>query len=278
VLFAAEHLEDSPELLHLIADVRADTTGCIFLCGGAAARLPDASQQQLLHLLDALTLLAKRGLRFAVGDGGTQAGLMEAAGLARQASAAGGLAFPLIGVAPAREVTTALDTAAKKSADEIADKTPIDPHHSHIVAVRNDRWDEEQRARGSTPNDDYWGSETEAMTWIFNRLAEGRPSVALVANGGTITLDEVRANLAARRPIVLIAGSGRATDVLIASLTQMPADAPDRDESEDEDAALRARAEALGLASAPRDLYHFFDVHAGADALANLLAGLLSRR
>ena len=78
-------------------------------------------QRQLLAMFDALTLVAKTGRRIAVGDGGTQAGIMEAAGLARRAS---GNAFPLIGVAPAREI-------------QPRGKTPVDPNHSHVVAVDN---------------------------------------------------------------------------------------------------------------------------------------------
>ena len=79
----------------------------------------DADQRQLLAMFDGLSMLAKDGRRIAVGDGGTKAGIMEAAGLARQAS---GNAFLLIGVCPAPEIPP-------------RGQTPIDPHHSHIVAV-----------------------------------------------------------------------------------------------------------------------------------------------
>ena len=46
---------------------------------------------------------------------------MEAAGRARRASS---YAFPLIGVAPAREIPP-------------RGKTPVDPNHSHVIAVDN---------------------------------------------------------------------------------------------------------------------------------------------
>jgi len=110
----------------------------------------DDQQRQLLAIFEALTLVAKSGRRIAAGDGGTQAGIMEAAGHARRAS---GNAFPLIGVAPAREVVP-------------RGKTP-DPNHSHVVAVDNP----------SAPKQDSWGSETEAMYWLFAKLTEGRRSV-----------------------------------------------------------------------------------------------------
>ena len=63
------------------------------------------------------------------------------------------------------------------------------------------------------------------MYWLFGRIADGRPSVAVVANGGAITLKEIDANIEAGRPIILIEGSGRAADAVI-TLTRgtMPAD------------------------------------------------------
>ena len=120
-------------------------------------------------MFDALSLLTKAGHRLAVGDGGTKAGIMEAAGLARKAS---GYAFPLIGLAPAAEIPP-------------RGPTPVDPNHSHIVAVDNP----------AAPAGDAWGSETGTMYWLFAQLAEGRPSVTIVANGGGITLAEVEANV-----------------------------------------------------------------------------------
>ena len=116
----------------------------------------DEDRQRLLEMFDGLSRLASGGRRIAVGDGGTQAGIMAAAGLARRAS---GQTFPLIGVAPAPEIPP-------------RGQTPVDPNHSHIVAVDNP----------SAPAQDAWGSETETMYVLFNRLAEGRPSVAIVAN------------------------------------------------------------------------------------------------
>jgi hypothetical protein len=42
--------------------------------------MQEDQQRQLLAMFDALSLLAKAGRRIAVGDGGTKAGIMEAAG------------------------------------------------------------------------------------------------------------------------------------------------------------------------------------------------------
>jgi hypothetical protein len=190
--------EKSAELTALIDTVRHQTDALVVLSGGAS-KMNEAKQRELLAMFAALGELAKER-RIAVGDGGTKAGIMEAAGTARRAS---GRAFPLIGVAPAREIPP-------------AGQTPIDPNHSHVVAV-----DDAALAKGEAG----WGSETATMYWLFGRMSEGRPSVAVVANGGGITLAEIDANVEAGRPTILIEGSGRAADAVITLLHgTMPAD------------------------------------------------------
>lgn len=235
---------DSNEALaRLVATVREQADTFVFLCGGAS-NISDEHQRQLLAMFDALTRIAKSGRRLAVGDGGTEAGIMRAAGKARQAS---GNAFLLIGVPPAREVPP-------------RGKTPVDPHHSHIVAVDNP----------SVPaTGDAWGSETETMYWLFDRLAAGRPSVAVVANGGGITLNEVAANVSAGRTMIVIEGSGRAADAL-ASLVKKTKPAADLVE-------LRARAEKANLARRP-ELYRFVPLRAGATGLRDALQLSLAPR
>jgi hypothetical protein len=191
-------VEGRVELRALIDTVRHQTDALVVLSGGAS-KMSEAKQRELLAMFEALGTLAQER-RIAVGDGGTQAGIMEAAGTARRAS---GRAFPLIGVAPAREIPP-------------AGKTAIDPNHSYVVAV-----DDAALAAG----DAGWGSETATMYWLFGRIAEGRPSVAVVANGGGITLAEIDANVEAGRPMILIEGSGRAADAVIALVRgTVPAD------------------------------------------------------
>lgn len=244
---AAESAATDPSLRALIEDLRAQADAFVFLAGGAA-KMTDEDQRRLLTLFDALGLVARGGTRLAVGDGGTQAGIMEAAGRARQAS---GGAFLLLGIPPAAEIPP-------------RGQTPIDPQHSHIIAVDNRAWDGSHGA---------WGSETATMYEVFARLASGRPSVAIVANGGAIVLNEVEANVRAGRPMILIAGSGRATDALVSLLdTSAPALAPAPGELAD----LRAEAAARGLTTRP-ELFHVLPLAgASAESLARLLTQLLA--
>jgi hypothetical protein len=234
---------DSDEAVQaLIDETRSEADAFIFLVGGAS-RMSDNTQSQLLGLLDALAILARRGPRIAVGDGGTESGLMKAAGLARRAS---NNAFPLIGIAPAREIPPEGSTA-------------VDPNHSAIIAVDNPDWD---------GTDGFWGAETTSMYRIFARLAEDRPSATIVASGGDIALTEVEENVRARRPMVVIAGSGRAADTLVSSIERRsPADA--------EIAVLRAKADKGQLTRRPA-LLHVFEIDRSADELANVLSNLLT--
>jgi hypothetical protein len=213
----------------LIQEIRSAADCFIFLSGGAS-HMADHHRQSLLAMFDALRLVAESGYRIAVGDGGTQAGIMEAAGRVREASKQ---AFPLIGVAPAAEVPP-------------LGSTPLDPHHSHVVAVRT------PPASGSNT----WGSETATMYWLFQKLAEARPSVTIVANGGEVTLSEVEANILAGRRMILVEGSGRAADA-IASLLRG---------TDDADSRLAARAQQLGV-TRRRELYQLVGLDDGAAGL-----------
>jgi len=232
---------DVPELDALVHDTRTQADAFIFLSGGAS-KMSAGSEQALLALFEALPILAGDGLRFAVADGGTKAGIMEAAGQARAHSTP---AFPLIGIAPAREIPP-------------HGTTPVDPNHSVIVAVENPDWD---GAQG------YFGSETVAMYQLFARLAEGKPSVAVVANGGGITLTEIDQNVRAGRPIVLVSGSGRAADAVLSLLNPALT-------VEGETAELRAKAAVLNLRRQP-DLLHAFEMASGPAEFARVLRGFL---
>ena len=235
-------LDKNDALSRLVETIRGQADAFVFLSGGAS-NMSDEHQRQLFAMFEALGQVATSGRRLAVGDGGTHAGIMRAAGEARQASAN---AFLLIGVAPAQEIPP-------------RGKTAIDPHHSHIVAVDNP----------SVPKDsDAWGSETDTMYWLFNRFAAGRPSVTIVANGGGITLSEVAANVNVARPMIVIEGSGRAADALasLVKKTTPPADLAD----------LRARAEKAHLARRP-ELYRFVPLTAGAAGLRDALQQALAQ-
>jgi hypothetical protein len=250
----AANVATSPAIRAVVEEYRTEADAFVFLSGGAA-EVSDAINGQLRALLDALPRLVAEGVRLAVGDGGTRAGIMESAGLVRRRS---GGAFPLLGVAPAEEVTVTGEPG----------RTAIDPHHTHVILVANPEWTRRGGADHSRAGG-HWGAETDAMYEIFGRLSAGRASVALVVNGGVITLDEVQRNLAQRRPIVVVAGSGRAADAIVARVRGV--DPPDQAARQLRDAVAQ-----LGL-DARRELVHVIDLQAGAAGLAERLSPLLRR-
>jgi len=240
----ADRVTADPAVQRLVAELRDGSDACVFLGGGAAHMIPSDAAALRTALL-ALPLLEARGLRLVVGDGGTQAGIMEAAGLARQSS---GAAFPLVGVVPAAEVPP-------------RGHTPLDPHHSHILVVDNPAW---------PAGAGYWGSETQAMYRLFDALARDRPSVAVLANGGIVALREVAENVRAGRPVVLLDGSGRAADALVHALREggPPAGTP---------LELATAIADLALLQRP-DLFTHVSVHAPPDAIVEALLAALRRQ
>jgi hypothetical protein len=229
-------LERNADLRVLVEAVHRDVDAVVVLSGGSST-MSEAKRRDLLAMFAALGALG-RERRIVVGDGGIRAGITEAAGQARLASEG---AFMLVGVAPAREIAP-------------RGQTPVDPNHSHIVAVDDPALPADAAS---------WGSETAAMYWLFNRFAEGRNSVAIVANGGGIALHEIAANVEAGRPMILIEGSGRAADAMIALLRgTMPPDG--------EVAALLARARQARVTRRP-DLFTIVPVTAGASGLLEAL-------
>jgi hypothetical protein len=243
-------LDASAEIARLVEEVRSDADAFVFLSGGAS-KMSEDDRRQLLDLMNALPVLANRGVRLAVGDGGTKAGLMEAAGRARLSARS---PFPLVGVAPGPEVD--------------GGTTPVDPNHSHVVAVENPAWAEARAREGWSPDQGYWGSEVDAMFDLFGRLSRGRPAVAIVGNGGAVTLQEVRRYVEAGRTMIVVAGSGRAADALVSLLRGTASDNP-------EVAQLSQAAQAAGLMSRP-ELYDVFPAADGAVALADRIARHLS--
>ena len=251
--------EQEAALSALIGEIRSQADNFIFLSGGAK-HLDEATYGKLTGLFDALRVLSDRGLSFAVGDGGTRAGIMEASGTARARALN---RFPLLGVSPAFHI------APGEPAPE--GKVQVDPNHSAVVAVDNHSWDAEKEWGIS-----YWGSEVDTMFRIFERLSDGSPSVAIAANGGGITLDEVRQNICQNRPVIVIQGSGRAADVISALIHPLQNGA-EREDDSPEYATLLTKAVVMNLTES-RDLFHIFPISGSPEMLADLVEALWAKQ
>ena len=122
----------------------------------------------------------------AVVDGGTDSGVMRALGRARERC---GAEFPLIGVAASGTVADG--------------KVALEEHHTHAVLVPGDNWGDE------TP----WISATAGV------IAEDHRSVTVLVNGGDISYEDAAVSIRAERPLVVLAGTGRAADEIAAART-----------------------------------------------------------
>jgi hypothetical protein len=133
-------------------------------------------------------------------DGGTHAGVMRLHGVAR---ARGGATYPLVGVAA---IGTVVLPGAPPPGPDAAE---LDPLHTHLVLVPGD----------------VWGAETPWIARVATVVARGSPSATVVINGGQIVLDDVARSIAARRPVITVAGTGRTADRLAAAVRGAPHDA-----------------------------------------------------
>jgi hypothetical protein len=122
-------------------------------------------------------------------DGGTDAGVMRLMG---EAYAEIGAGFPLIGVASAGTV------ALPNNIPPRPDAAALEAHHGHFVL---------------TPGED-WGDEAPWLARVASVLAEGVPSVTVLVNGGRVAMEDVLLSVRGRRPVIVVAGSGRLADVL----------------------------------------------------------------
>ena len=172
----------------------------VLLLSGGASATPSARMGRLRRLLaEGVTRVAAEE-SITIIDGGTQAGVMRMIGEGRAAVRD---CAPLIGVCPAALVSwpgRALSLPKGGLADD--GLVPLEPNHTHFVL---------------TPGD-AWGDETDAMFALVAALSDGVPSVAILANGGSIARDEVLRNVRQGREIIVIRGSGRLADVIAAAV------------------------------------------------------------
>jgi hypothetical protein len=177
--------EDIPAALDGVSIGRG--TPVLVLIGGAGGMDDDVVRMWEKVLLDAV-LPVVRTHHAAVVDGGTDSGVMRAIGRARSAA---GASFPLVGVA-------ARGTLPLSSTPPTAGTASADKNHTHLVLVPGSEW----------------GDESPWLADVADVIAEGRPSVTLLVNGGDIAFDDADRSLSRGRPVVVLAGTGRTADLI----------------------------------------------------------------
>jgi hypothetical protein len=170
----------------------------LVLVGGAGG-LGKAELDRLRPLFIEVLAPLVATLGAAVVDGGTDAGVMRLMGHARAETNA---TFALVGVVAIGMVTLpntqlpALDTALLES------------HHTHFVLVPGTQW----------------GDESPWLSRVAGTLAQEAPSVTVLVNGGETAWQDVLQSVKARRPVIVVGGSGRTADKLAGTLRGKIAD------------------------------------------------------
>lgn len=160
---------------------------------GGASKLRETDYQRIKSLFtDVLAPLADN-LGLYVVDGGTDAGIMKIMGQARMAI---GAEFPLVGVAPVDLVNLPNHPTVRP------DSTTLEANHTHCLLVPGDRW----------------GDESPWIAHVATQLAQDKPSVVVLINGGAVTWQDAAANVKVGRPVIVIQGSGRTADILATAI------------------------------------------------------------
>jgi hypothetical protein len=160
----------------------------IVLVGGAGGMGEKEVETMAQVLRDEVVPVAERRDAVVI-DGGTDSGVMQLIGRAR--SALGGR-FPLIGVAA--EGTVLVPGTGTSSPDAVE----LEPNHTLVLLVPGRQW----------------GDEVRWMMDVTEVVAGRRSSVTVLMNGGQIAYSDVAASLGSGRPVVVLAGSGRAADAI----------------------------------------------------------------
>lgn len=114
-------------------------------------------------------------------DGGTDSGVMRLMGRARDG-------FPLVGVS--------IEELVEPRGD-----VPLEPHHTHRVLIPGTEW----------------GEDTRYLARVATLLAAGAPAVTVLVNGGEIAYADCFLSIQEERPVLVLAGTGRAADEIAAA-------------------------------------------------------------
>jgi hypothetical protein len=177
---------------------------------GGAGFMADDSLQRLRVLFDDVLAPLAQEYHLTVIDGGTDAGVMRLMGQARHRL---GGTFPLVGVLPQGQAKLPKPLAEscllppEVSAATDGPCHDLEPNHTHFFL---------------TPGQD-WGSESPWISELATTVATPKPALTLLINGGKIAALDLHINLAAGRPMLVLAGSGRLADEVAAALAGLDA-------------------------------------------------------
>ena len=160
---------------------------------GGASKMSPESKARVAQLFTQVLAPIAETYGITVFDGGTEAGVIQMIGEARQKI---GGTFPLVGIAPKVKVHLPGYILNPNTGVESHDLTNLEKHHTHFALIP-----------GVT-----WGSESPWLAHCASILASHCPSITILINGGKISLSDLVLNLSVGRQTIIIAGSGRLAD------------------------------------------------------------------
>ena len=190
VIRVAHDVDNGSLLDKLTGAGLASPTPVVVLVGGAAGLERHESAICARLFADALVpILDKTGACLI--DGGTASGIMALAGQARHDAAATGSHVGVV----------AEGTVNWPGLPPRPGAANLDSRHTHVVVVPGVEW----------------GDEVPWLSQVATELAGSAPSVTVLANGGPIAYEDIRHSLAAGRPVLVLACTGRtAADIAAA--------------------------------------------------------------
>lgn len=207
-------VDTDPKVILEKLNFRSLPKGIVSISGGAEKFPPEAIERVAMLLAEVVVPIVYEHELLVV-DGGTEAGIMKITGEAFAAQSPGRhviggtgtepesvsldlRTLPLLGVAPAARVCLPGNEFAAPG------DSKLEPNHLCFVLVRERDW----------------GGEVECMFSFLDHLAncEQIPVVNIVANGGRITIKEVYHAVEKGWPVIVLEGSNRAAQLIVAAL------------------------------------------------------------
>ncbi len=180
----------------------------LLILNGGTAEMEAELQIRLSQLLQDSVARTAAEQQITLITGGTDAGIFALMG---RGLAKWGRTAPCVGV-----VVTGWVTWPGRATDGLPqwwfdrEHVQLEPHHSHFVLVEGKDW----------------GDETMTMYGLAEYLSRDCPALTIFAGGGGITITEMETNVAQGRKMILLAGSGRATDAVLAARAGQPVGDP----------------------------------------------------
>jgi hypothetical protein len=210
--------DTDPQVILELLDLNPLPKGIVSISGGAD-KFPSEAEERAAMLLEEVIVPIVYQYELLVVDGGTEAGIMEITGKKIEARSPGRITIgdtergsqnvkldfrtlPLLGFAPeARVDYPGAEPSLRRDSN-------LDPNHLYFVLVCETDW----------------GGEVECMFSFLDYLATRRqiPVINIVANGGRITIKEVYHAVEKGWPVIVLEGSSRAAQLIVAALNGVP--------------------------------------------------------